>query len=801
MSGLVLRTFFHRRITIGQWLIVALITSWTLFLTSFATAQNVVFTVNSTGDGGDVLPGDGLCADATGNCTLRAAIQEGNSGSGTDKIEFSLTTRDPNYDGTKWTIPLTISLPAIAVDLTITGPGQDKLVVAATGGLGYRIFNLLTLNFTMSGLTISGGDAVKGNGGALQNPVSAVVRIFDCTFSGNHAASGGAIANLANGTVYLTDCTFMGNGAISGGAIYNDHGTLNITNCTVSGNTVSTSGGGLFCYTGSVNNIFNSVFSANSAEGGGGVESLGTLSISTSTFDGNTGGGIGSGGSLMLSLSTVSNNIGTGVGVSSGNIIGCTISGNSAAGPGGGISTTGSINVINSTVAYNSASSENVMEGGGGGIFASAMLGDTVYLSNCTIAFNSTVPGTNAFGGGINNWAFSSQPLFIKNCIVALNTSEAGPDVSGNFASSSNLTSEGFNLIGKTDGGVGFTAATDLTGTIAAPLDPRLDPNGLQDNGGPTQTIALLVGSPAIDHATAVSPTGTLMTDQRDMGFARTFDQSLIPNGADSDGTDIGAFELDKPIASSFANISTRDRVETGDTVLIGGFIISGTDPKKVLLRAIGPSLPLSGFLADPTLELHDQTGKLVGTNDNWQTNLNAQEIIDTGIPPTNALESALLVTLDPGPYTAIVMGSNDSTGIALVEAYDLDETVDSRLANVSTRGLVQTGDDVMIGGVILEGTESKEVLLRAIGPSLPLNGTLADPVLELHDKNGAMIATNDNWRTDQEAEIEATGLPPENDADSAILMTLAPDAYTAIVRGQNNATGIALVEAYALGN
>jgi hypothetical protein len=146
-------------------------------------------------------------------------------------------------------------------------------------------------------------------------------------------------------------------------------------------------------------------------------------------------------------------------------------------------------------------------------------------------------------------------------------------------------------------------------------------------------------------------------------------------------------------------------------------------------------------------------------------------------------------------------MGSNDSTGIALVEAYDLDETVDSRLANVSTRGLVQTGDDVMIGGVILEGTESKEVLLRAIGPSLPLNGTLADPVLELHDKNGTMIATNDNWRTDQEAEIEATGLPPENDADSAILMTLAPDAYTAIVRGQNNATGIALVEAYGLGN
>ena len=145
--------------------------------------------------------------------------------------------------------------------------------------------------------------------------------------------------------------------------------------------------------------------------------------------------------------------------------------------------------------------------------------------------------------------------------------------------------------------------------------------------------------------------------------------------------------------------------------------------------------------------------------------------------------------------------GVNNTTGIALVEAYDLDLGVDSILANISTRGLVQTDDNVMIGGIIVVGGGAQEVLLRAIGPSLPVTGALADPTLELHDKNGVTIATNDNWRSDQEAEIMATTIPPTNDAESAILVTLTPDAYTAIVRGKDNTTGVALVEAYQLDN
>jgi hypothetical protein len=189
----------------------------------------------------------------------------------------------------------------------------------------------------------------------------------------------------------------------------------------------------------------------------------------------------------------------------------------------------------------------------------------------------------------------------------------------------------------------------------------------------------------------------------------------------------------------------------------------------------------------------------LIATNDNWQINDNQQEIIDTGLEPTNDLESALLVTLDPGAYTAIVTGAGNGTGIGLVEAYDLDQTTDARLANISTRGFVQTGDNVMIGGFIILGSADEDVIVRAIGPSLPLTGTLADPLLELHDADGAILATNDNWRDTQEVDIEATGLAPTNDAESAIVSTLPPGNYTAIVRGVGDTTGVALVEAYGL--
>ena len=273
------------------------------------------------------------------------------------------------------------------------------------------------------------------------------------------------------------------------------------------------------------------------------------------------------------------------------------------------------------------------------------------------------------------------------------------------------------------------------------------------------------------------------------------------PEGINLDviGYDLAA-AIPPPGPTVLGNISTRLLVGTGDEVLIGGFIITGEQPKKLIVRAIGPSLPLTGVLANPVLELHDSLGAVIATNDNWRSDQEA-EIIATGLAPSNDNESAIVMTLIPGSYTAIVQGANEQTGIALVEAYDLDQSVDSKLANISTRGLVQTEDNVLIGGFIVLGDSPASAILRASGPSLPLADALADPTLELHDGDGTIITSNDNWRSDQEAEILATGLAPSDDAESAIVATLPAGSYTAIVRGSNNTTGIGLIEVYQLEN
>ncbi|MGI8431030.1 MAG: CAP domain-containing protein [Chthoniobacterales bacterium] len=253
------------------------------------------------------------------------------------------------------------------------------------------------------------------------------------------------------------------------------------------------------------------------------------------------------------------------------------------------------------------------------------------------------------------------------------------------------------------------------------------------------------------------------------------------------------------------ANISTRLNIGTGDNAMIGGFIITGTEPKEVLIRGLGPSLnangvPLPGTLANPTLELRDSAGQLVATNDNWQTNANAAAITASGVAPPLSAEAALLVTLraNGSAYTAIVRGVGETTGLGLVEIYDLAAASDSQLANISTRGLVQSGDNVLIGGLIITGGEAR-VIVRAIGPSLGLSGQLADPTLELFDQNGVSLGKNDNWQSDQKAEILASQLAPVKTAEAALLRTLRPGAYTAIVRGASGGSGIAVVEAYSL--
>ncbi len=252
-------------------------------------------------------------------------------------------------------------------------------------------------------------------------------------------------------------------------------------------------------------------------------------------------------------------------------------------------------------------------------------------------------------------------------------------------------------------------------------------------------------------------------------------------------------------------NISTRLDVLTGDNVLIGGFIITGSDSKQVLLRAIGPSLTdfgLSGVLADPVLELDDTDGVIV-TNDNWMDTQKAA-IDATGLAPSDNLESAILITLEPGAYTAVLRGNSGGTGIALVEAYDLDsQPAISRMANISTRGFVQTGDNVMIGGFIIGGGGGgpATVIIRAIGPALADFGVanaLADPTLDLHDGNGDLIDSNDNWMDGPDMQkIIDDGLAPTDPKESALFGILAPGSYTAILSGKNSSTGVALVEVY----
>jgi hypothetical protein len=252
-------------------------------------------------------------------------------------------------------------------------------------------------------------------------------------------------------------------------------------------------------------------------------------------------------------------------------------------------------------------------------------------------------------------------------------------------------------------------------------------------------------------------------------------------------------------------NISTRMRVLTGENALIGGFIVTGTEAKKVIIRGLGPGLSkqgVPGALQDPTIELHRANGS-VTTNDDWKDSQRS-EIEATTIPPSDDREAAIVATLPPGNYTAILAGKGGTTGVGLVEVYDISQPANAKLANISTRGFVDVGANVMIGGFIAgpsTGTLAK-VLLRALGPSLAkagVAGALQDTILELHNPNGAILATNDNWKESQQADIKATGIPPTDDRESAIVTSLAPGKYTAVVRGKGGATGVGLVEVYNL--
>jgi hypothetical protein len=521
--------------------------------------------------------------------------------------------------------------------------------------------------------------------------------------------------------------------------------------------------------------------------------SISGVTITNGVAEPGFAGGVSNSGNLTLTACAITNNfshdfaIDCAAGIcNSGDLtlISCTISGNMATyEPAGILTEVGTLTLTNCTVSGNAVGLVGVVSGHGidppqypgGGLYASS---GNVVITNCTFANNEA-----AFGG--DGIFVADASVQLKNTIVAENGAE---DAAGM------LVSLGYNLVGNGDAATIIPMTGDQIGTSASPIDPMLGP--LQDNGGPTLTHALLPGSPAIDHG---GPVAGLTTDQR--GRPRPVDDPAIPPAEGGDNSDIGAFEAQ---FSQSLNISTRADVFTGDNVLDAGFIITGNENKTVLIRGLGPSLARflgNSVLADPTLELHDASG-VIATNDNWQDS-HETEIEATGIPPTDPHEAAILTTLSPGSYTAILEGSNGGTGIGLVEVYDLNATADSQLANISTRGFVGTDDDVLIGGFITgSGGVPAQILVRAIGPSLGSMGVadpLEDPTLEIYDQNGDTIAFDDNWKDTQETEIEATGLAPSDNRESAILLTLEDGPYTAIIRGANDTIGTALVEIYNL--
>ena len=742
------------------------------FCAVFAGADAATLTVTNIND--------------SGAGSLRGALAAASDG---DTVQFEASLNGQ-------TITLTSDELVIDKDITVSGPGPDLLTVAKTPSHPpyFRIFHVTPgRTVVIEGLTITGGYVSAELAGGIVND-EATLTISNCSVSGNSSD---------------------GNGA---GGLYNNSGTLTIMDSVVSNNWAGFTSGNPVGYGGGIINggtltIIRSTISNNIAYfDGGGIYGGGTITITDSTISGNrsgsdafefsgAGGGIlkGSvGGALVISNSTISGN---------------TARGANGTGGGGGIFGDGVVIITNSTISGNFANQD------GGGI-ASGESTTTLTITNSTFSDNRA----NRNGGGIHN----RSTFEIENTILA-----AGASGANIFNNGGTVTSLGYNL--SSDNGGGFlTASGDQINT-----NPMLGP--LQDNGGLTFTHEPLTGSPALD-AGDPNFTPPPLYDQR--GYPRVFNgridigslevqpvptPSPTPTASASPTATATATATATPSATATPagtpsptptasptpspsparalNISTRLRVELGDRVMIGGFIINGGASKSVAVRGIGPSLTglgISGALADPTLELRDGSGARLFQNDNWQDNpAQAAQLTTLGLAPQNPNESGIVATLPPGAYTAVLAGKNQTTGLGVVEMYDADSGATSQLANISTRGFVQTGDNVMIGGFILGGSnQNTGIVVRGIGPSLAqfgLSNVLADPTLELRDNNGMLLIANDNWQDDpaSAAQLTAHGLAPQNPLESGIFASLPPGAFTAILAGKNGGTGLGLVEIY----
>lgn len=705
---------------------------------------------------------------------------------------------------------------------TSTTDGMINFTGSASAGslVGFTNYGVINFNDTATAGEATfynvGGSGSGGLGGLLQFQGNATAESAVITGAASPRAVGGGGTEFSGSGSAGAARIFLQGGAVAGGsgglANFLNDSTANKSIITVSGGAQSGAAGARVSFmdsaTAGSSHITIKGGAVSGAEGGA-VLFAATSSAGASTITANGGFGGGLGGELSLN------------GDSDGGTAALTISGNasldisnhnspgvtagSLAGSGevflGGKSLTVGANNTNTT--FSGVMADGNRQGGGGGIGGSFAKGGT---GTMTLSGANTYTGSTGVYGGklIISGSIKSPVVVHKGGSLGGAGSTLGVTVQGGGEVAPGDPSA-LTINGDYDQMSGGILHLNIGGNQTGQLDQLVVTGKATIETGAILELNFTGGyapktGDKITLISAKSVTG-VFASVNITGLEFGFRYSLAPDGAGH--LQLTAINDAKPFAA-LLNLSTRLNVLTGEDVLIGGFIITGTEPKTVLLRGIGPSLgalkpPIMGALSDPVLELHEPDGKVI-TNDNWADTQKA-EILATGIAPTFGKESAILATLAPGAYTAILYGNNNKTGIALIEAYDLDTASASTLANISTRGFVSTGDLVMIGGFIVGGSPV-EVLLRGLGPELAERGVqhpLADTTLEMHNGNGDIIASNDDWKETQETAIEATGLAPSDDRESAILRTVFAGNYTVILRGKNDRKGVGLVEVYNL--
>jgi hypothetical protein len=726
------------------------------------------------GDGSDIGAYE-VQADVLRGCGVINSVVLNNNDGGTDSLRDvianvcagSTITFAPNV---RHAINLTTAELLVNKAVTINGPGANLLSIQRDASAGnFRVFNIGgNFKVTITGLTIANGHVSFGD-------------------------FGGGVLNQG-GLLTLASCTISGNTADFGGGGISNSGTLNLTNSTVSGNTVRLGGGGI---SGGTVNITNSTISGNMVTGGnaGGL-SVDRVTLTNSTVTGNSASGSGGG---------VFNNGNNGASVSSTNTIIALNTAPSGPDVSGALTSDGfnlignssgsAITPVRSSDQINVAAGQlklGPLQNNGGPTFTHALLAGSRAIDK----------GNNMTGSARDQRGFPrpSEDPHIPNA-----ASGDGSDI-GAFE---------FQVPKPTPTPTGTPKPTP---TATATPTPTATPKATATpTAKPTATA-----TPKATATPTAKPTATATPKATATPTAKPT-ATATPKATATPTAKPTATATPKPTATPpqgrLGNVSTRLQVGTGNNVLFAGFIVQGNASKTLLIRSAGPSLTsfgVPGALSNPQLELHD-ANSTIGTNDNWQTTQiggvitsnQVPAIQNSGAAPLDPAEPAIIATLPAGNYTAIVQGVGATQGVATVEVYDLSPNNGAILANISTRGFIQTGDNVMIGGFIVVG-QSLKVLIRATGPSLVpfgINNALANPRLELHDANGT-LAKNDNWQTtqlggiiatDQSSAIQNSGLAPTNSAESAIIATLVPGNYTAIVQGVDGGTGIGIVEVFAL--